>query len=235
MEINVSQPVHPLIPTIQHLLKKIDRLGLSLSSHRDIESLLVRQISREIDRALPWQPGHSTNTAALVMLIGQTIGLTSPELHDLRLAALLHDIGLLLLPPHLPTGRCFLDAESYRTLQSHPRRGAELLEPFSFLRKASVLIAHHHEHWDGSGYPFGLRASFIPLGSRILAVGDAFDAIHVDRSLPIAERARVKLRILRVAAGTQFDPFLVERTAQIIMARMVEPASRSTMPRSSLT
>ncbi|NJL17979.1 MAG: metal-dependent phosphohydrolase, partial [Nitrospira sp.] len=83
-------------------------------------------------------------------------------------------------------------------------------EPFSFLREATVTIAHHHERWDGSGYPYGLRGGFIPLGARILAVADAFEAIQVphvhDRSL----RNRIALRILQVASGTQFDPCVVD-------------------------
>ena len=64
-------------------------------------------------------------------------------------------------------------------MQNHPRLGASLLEPFFFLREASVLIAHHHERWDGSGYPYGIRGRFIPLGARILSIADAFDAIRI--------------------------------------------------------
>jgi response regulator RpfG family c-di-GMP phosphodiesterase len=78
------------------------------------------------------------------------------------------------------------------------------------------MIAHHHERWDGSGYPYGLRGAFIPLGARILAVADAFEAIQVphvrDRSL----RDRIALRILRVASGTQFDPFIVDLLVELM-------------------
>jgi HD-GYP domain-containing protein (c-di-GMP phosphodiesterase class II) len=131
-------------------------------------------------------------------------------LHDLKLAAFLHDIGLLMLPPHLVSSRDCLDPESYAVIQNHPRLGASLLEPFFFLREASVLMAHHHERWDGSGYPYGIRGRFIPLGSRILAIADAFDAIRIPEvSNPVA-RNNIALRIIRVAAGTQFDPELVE-------------------------
>ena len=91
-----------------------------------------------------------------------------------------------------------------------------MLEPFSFLRDATSMIAHHHEHWDGSGYPYGIRGKFIPLGARILAVADAFEAIHVphvrDRSL----RDHIALRILRVASGTQFDTIVVNALIDVI-------------------
>lgn len=85
-----------------------------------------------------------------------------------------------------------------------------ILEPFSFLQEASVLIAHHHERWDGSGYPYGIRGTFIPLGARILAIADAYDAIKVPGAADPAIRNRIALRILKVSSGTQFDPALVE-------------------------
>lgn len=209
MKQGVCEHIHPGIITMQAMLRKIDRLRLPPASRRDVESILVRQVSREIDRALPWQSGHGRRAAAISLLIGQTVGLTSCELHDLKLAAFLHDIGLLMLPHDLTIGVNTLDSDSYATVQNHPRLGASLLEPFFFLREASVLIAHHHERWDGSGYPYGIRGTFIPLGARILAIADAYDSIKVPGTDP-AGRNRVAFRILRVASSTQFDPALVE-------------------------
>ncbi len=210
MQQYITEHIHPGIITIQALLQKIDRLRLPLASRRDVESILVRQVSRELDRALPWQAGHGRRTAAISLSIGQAVGLTSSELHDLKLAAFLHDIGLLMLPPHLLSSRDRLEPESYVTIQNHPRLGALLLEPFFFLREATVLIAHHHERWDGSGYPYGIRGRFIPLGSRILSIADAFDAIRIPEVSNRVARNTIALRIIQVAAGTQFDPKLVE-------------------------
>ena len=218
MEQRVREHTHPGILTIQAMLRKIDRLRLPLASRRDVESILVRQVGKEIDRALPWQSGHGRRTAAISLLIGQAVGLTPGELHDLKLAALLHDTGLLMLPHHLTIGVNRLDSESYVTVQNHSRLGASLLEPFFFLREASVLIAHHHERWDGSGYPYGIRGRFIPLGARILAIADAYDAIKVPDANP-AVRNRVALRIIQVASGTQFDPALVEILSRIQASR----------------
>jgi HD-GYP domain-containing protein (c-di-GMP phosphodiesterase class II) len=210
MQQYISEQIHPVIITIQGMLRKIDCLRLPIASRRDVESILVRQVTKELDHALPWQAGHSRRTAAISLLIGQAVGLALNELHDLKLAAFLHDIGFLMLPPHLVSSRDCLDPESYAVIQNHPRLGASLLEPFFFLREASVLMAHHHERWDGSGYPYGIWGRFIPLGSRILAIADAFDAIRIPEvSSPVA-RNNIALRIIRVAAGTQFDPQLVE-------------------------
>ena len=210
MEQRVCEHIHPGIITMQAKLRKIDRLRLPLASRHDVESILVRQVSKEIDRALPWQAGHGRRTATISLLIGQLVDLTPCELHDLKLAAFLHDIGLLMLPAHLTAGKYPLEPESYVAIQNHSRLGATLLEPFSFLKEASILIAHHHERWDGSGYPYGIRGQFIPLGARILSIADAFDAIRIPGvSNPVA-RNNIALRIIRVAAGTQFDPELVQ-------------------------
>jgi HD-GYP domain-containing protein (c-di-GMP phosphodiesterase class II) len=210
MEQRVCEHIHPGVIKIQEMLRKIDRLQLPLASRRDVESILVRQVSKEIDRAIPWQTGHGRRTAAISLMIGQAVGLTSFELHDLRLAALLHDIGLLMLPRELTMEMNGLDSEAYVTVQSHPRLGALLLEPFFFLREVSVLIAYHHERWDGSGYPYGIRGGFIPIGSRILSIADAFDAIRIPETSSRVARNTIALRIIQVAAGTQFDPELVE-------------------------
>jgi HD domain len=153
MQPYISEQIHPGIITIQALLRKIDRLRLPLASRRDVESILVRQVAKEIDRALPWQAGHGCRTAAISLLIGQAVGLTPGELHNLKLASFLHDIGLLMLPHDLTTGVNRPDSESYVTVQNHPRLGDLLLGPFFFLREASVLVAHHHERWDGRAIP----------------------------------------------------------------------------------
>lgn len=206
----ISEHVHPGILTIQAMLNKIDRLRLPLASRRDVESILVRQVSKELDRALPWQTGHGRRTATISSLIGQAVGLTPNELHQLKLAALLHDIGLLMLPAHFAEIQDSLDPESYVAIQNHSRLGAMLLEPFSFLSEASILIAHHHERWDGSGYPYGIRGRSIPLGARMLSIADAFDAIHVPSVCCASKRQAIALRIIRVSAGSQFDPDLVQ-------------------------
>ena len=210
MHTDSIEQVEPAVLTIQGLLGKIDRLRLPVASRRDVESILVRQVSRELDHALPWQAGHATRTTAVAVLIGETLALAPSMIHHLKLAALLHDIGLLMLPEHLRKGPEPLDPASYIALQHHPRLGTNLLEPFGFLREASVLIAHHHEWWDGSGYPYGIRGEFIPLGARILAVADAFEAIQIPGAWDRSMRDRVALRTLRVASGTQFDPAVVD-------------------------
>jgi HD-GYP domain-containing protein (c-di-GMP phosphodiesterase class II) len=212
---NSTDQIQPVILTIQGMLQKIDRLTFPSTSRYDLESILIRQVTKELDRLLPWQAGHGEETAILTYRIGQALHLSDEALHQLSLAALLHDVGLLMLPAHLQMKQEILDADSYVTIQNHPRLGATLLEPFLFLREATVIIAHHHEQWDGSGYPYGLRGEFIPLGARILSVADTFQAIVVPQSRDQSLRDRIALRIIQVASGTQFDPLVVDALVEL--------------------
>jgi HD-GYP domain-containing protein (c-di-GMP phosphodiesterase class II) len=206
LETQVSHQVS-LIGT---LFRRIDDLAVPDVSRPRIELLVVRRAAALLDRILPWQRGHGRRTATLARSLGQAAGLSRASLHHLGLAALLHDIGLLALRRHLVSLSEYLDSSSYAAIQSHPRLGGQWLEPYRFLRNASVIIAHHHERWDGSGYPYGLRGTFIPLEARILAIADAFDAVRVPGAQDRTTRAQVAYRILNVAAGTQFDPQLVD-------------------------
>ncbi|MEQ1794157.1 MAG: HD domain-containing phosphohydrolase [Nitrospira sp.] len=210
MTVEAETSVTTALPRIISMLKKIDGLRLPSRSRRDVESILVRQVTSEVDRALPSQAGHGRKTADIALMIGQAMALDVEALHHLKLAALLHDIGLLMLPPELTEDSGALEPESYVAIQHHARLGGNLLEPFKFLQDASILIAHHHERWDGSGYPYGIRGTYIPLGARILSVADAFDAITIPAGVCPDLRAHIAWRIIRVASGTQFDPDIVQ-------------------------
>jgi HD-GYP domain-containing protein (c-di-GMP phosphodiesterase class II) len=216
--------VHPSILKIQSLLRKIDGLRLPARSRRDVERIRVRHAIKELDHALPAHAGHGLRTAKIAASIAHTLALTDEACHDLVLASYLHDVGLLALPGDVIQHARLINAEEYRIVQSHTRLGASILEPFTFLRTASVLIAYHHERWDGSGYPYGIRGPLIPLGARILAIADAFNAIQVpDTADPLAQHL-IKLRILRIGSGTQFDPDIVALLCRIAFPSQTTPA-----------
>ena len=196
---------------LQGVLHTIDTLPIPRALRPAVGTLLVRQAIKMMDAALPWQRGHGRRTAVLARSIGACAQLSAESLHHVTLAALLHDIGLLALPLDLASQTGCLDVQSYAARQSHPRMGAECLEPYRFLRNVSIIIAHHHERWDGTGYPYGIRGTFIPIEARVLAIADAFDAIHVPGAIDQDSRDSAAYRILTVGAGTQFDPHLIER------------------------
>jgi HD-GYP domain-containing protein (c-di-GMP phosphodiesterase class II) len=213
-DVCVSTPIRSVLA----LLQQIDKLQLAPRAQRDVEQRLTQNASVIMEQFIHHNPGHGRRAATYCALLGQALALSDEEIHDLRLAGLLHDIGLLCLDEKLLAGPDAWDAAAYAHVQSHPRIGAEVLRPFAFLSSAALAIAHHHERWDGSGYPYGLRGNFIPLPARILAIADAYDSIHVPVGVELTVRQQVCLRILKVGAGTQFDPTLVSIFASALEA-----------------
>lgn len=170
---------------------------------------IVRVLLDLMDGYDPAIRRHGERTAGYAVAMGEALALPDGELRQLRSAALLHDLGKLLLPPWLLRKPGPLTGDEYALVQSHPRLGAELLEPFAGLRPAAIWIAHHHERWDGCGYPYGVPGPFIPLGARILAVADTFDALTSRGDHGESPPFPAAVRLLQVGAGRQFDPDLV--------------------------
>jgi HD-GYP domain-containing protein (c-di-GMP phosphodiesterase class II) len=173
-----------------------------------LEALLI--LARASDAADPYLKGHGIRTARHAVSLGYAAGLSSAELNDLCLASLLHDIGRMTLPKTILEKDGPLSEEEYALVQSHSRAGAELLAPVPALRRPALWIAHHHERWDGFGYPYGLRGGLIPLGARILAVADTFDSLTSAQPYRQALGRESATRLLRELAGSQLDPRLTE-------------------------
>ena len=177
---------------------------------------ILQALTREMDARDPRLRSHGARTARYAVALGEAHGLSPGKLRDLAYAGLLHDIGRLTLSDAILHKDGPLTAQEYATVQSHPRAGAEMLAPFAFLQPAALWIAHHHERWDGCGYPYGLRGIFIPLGSRILAVADTFDAFTTALPFEPTERTGSARGLLRVLAGSQLDPQLVAAFLSVI-------------------
>jgi HD-GYP domain-containing protein (c-di-GMP phosphodiesterase class II) len=136
----------------------------------------------------------------------------APELakdQSLRYGFFLHDIGKIGIPERILSKPAPLTEEEWAIMRTHPVLGAQILEPVKFLRPALAIVESHHERWDGDGYPRGLRGEQIPLGARIFALVDAFDAMTSDRPYRSALRFEQAVERIAVAAGSQFDPEVV--------------------------
>lgn len=155
-------------------------------------------------------PGHCHRVAELAVQLGRKMGLSEKDLIVLEHGARLHDIGKLGIPDTILMKPGPLSSEERRTMERHPEIGCQIVAHIDFLHDALPIIRHHHEHWDGSGYPYGLRGNDIPLLARVFSVVDAFDAqAHVRpyNTKPSFEKA---LSSILAHRGTWFDPDAVD-------------------------
>ena len=159
---------------------------------------------------LPHYRGQpSALIAAIVVEMSRQLELPDVEIDRIRVAALLHDVGKVAVPEAILDKPAPLTSAEWRTVVQHPRIGQVILEHAAALRDAVPIILHHHERFAGHGYPYGLRANEIPLGARIVAIADAYDAMTHDRPYKRAMSHDAAIVELKLHAGTQFDPELV--------------------------
>ncbi len=173
---------------------------------------------------LPHYRGQpSAMIASIVVSLARQLQLSDAEIDRLRVAALLHDVGKIAVPEEILEKPSALTSAEWRTVVQHPRIGQVILEQAAALKDAVPIILHHHERYAGHGYPFGLRANEIPLGARIVAIADAYDAMTNDRPYKRAISHDQAIAELRRHSGTQFDPELVEMFCDLYASRAPEP------------
>ena len=169
----------------------------------------VRVLAAAIDARDPYTHGHSTRVAAASLLLGQEIGLSKKELEELEIACFFHDVGKLGTPDAILRKNQALDLVERDEIRRHPVDGAEILGRAKSLQKYIPVVRHHHERYDGKGYPDGLAGDKIPLLAAIIAIADAFDAMTSFRPYRNAMSVEEALRELANGAGKEFHPALV--------------------------
>jgi len=163
---------------------------------------------------------HSTRLAEWAVRIGQDLGFDEGGLEDIEVAALLHDAGKVGVPDAILRKPGPLDPEEWRVMRMHPEFSWAVLRLVPGLERASLFALHHHEKYDGSGYPAGLRGHEIPIGSRIVSVIDAFDAMVATRPYKQGLPCDEALRRLTADSGSHFDPVVVQHFIRIARAEM---------------
>jgi PAS domain S-box-containing protein/putative nucleotidyltransferase with HDIG domain len=160
--------------------------------------------------------GHSDRVTELTVRLGERMGITGSALDNLRRGALLHDIGKMGIPDQILRKEAALTEAEWSLMKLHPHYGAEMLAPIKFLAPAIDIVLHHHEKWDGSGYPDGLKGEEIPLFARIFAICDVWDALLSDRPYRQAWSRERSIVYLVEQSGVHFDPQVVNQFLKMV-------------------
>jgi diguanylate cyclase (GGDEF)-like protein/putative nucleotidyltransferase with HDIG domain len=183
---------------------------------RERSTAAMQSLSATVDARDAYTAGHSRRVQQLALAIGRELGLSQIELDLLGHAALFHDIGKLAVPDAILLKPASLTSDEWSLMQGHADEGARIIDRLGFLNDAVPAIRHHHERYDGKGYPDGLAGEEIPLGARIIHVADALDSMLTTRIYRAARPAAEALAELRKAAGTQFCPRCVTALERIL-------------------
>ncbi len=189
------------------LFESLQRANLELSLAYD---KTIEGWSRALDLRDRETEGHTQRVTALTIQLAQAMGLSEEQIMHLRRGALLHDIGKMGVPDHILFKEGPLTPEEWAIMRQHPQFAYEMLSSIEYLRPALEIPWCHHEKWDGSGYPRGLKGEQIPLAARIFAIADVFDALTSDRPYRKAWPIEQALQYIRQQAGSHFDPQIVE-------------------------
>jgi len=176
----------------------------------------VRSLAAAVDAKDAYTRGHSERVARFATLAAERMGLAHEQHLALEMAAYLHDIGKIGIPEDILLKPGRLTEEEMLTMRGHPLIGASILEPVSFPWPITPIVRHHHERWDGSGYPAGLTGTRIPVLARVLSVADAYEAMIADRPYRQGVSPEQGLAELQACAGSQFDPAVVAAFTEAI-------------------
>jgi putative nucleotidyltransferase with HDIG domain len=180
----------------------------------------VALIASALDARDHYTAGHSYRVSEFSRRTAEAMGLTPPEVETIRVAALLHDIGKIGIPDHILRKPGTLTPEERAQIEMHPSIGRKILEQVEAFTPFLPVVELHHENWDGTGYPHGLKGKEIPLAARIVHVVDAYDAMTSDRPYRAGMSSEDALNILRRLAGSHFDPEVVAVFARLDPGRI---------------
>lgn len=176
----------------------------------------IKSLVTLLDTRVPQEYTHSPYFSRLVSAIGIEMHLDEKQIESLKFASLLHDTGKVDIPIEILTKTTKLTSKEYDIIKKHPVKGAQILRPLQVLKPVIPIIMHHHEKFDGTGYPSRLKKGQIPLGARIMAVADAFEAMVYGRPYRERKDTAQAIKEIKKKSGTQFDPKVVECFLKVI-------------------
>jgi len=206
-------------------------LDRALNSLEDAYRSTLRALTSALETRDSETHGHSERVVTYSLRLGREYGLASEKLKALEFGSLLHDIGKIGVPDSILRKPGKLTDEEWVKMREHPVHGQQILRGIEFLEGAARVVAQHHEKWDGSGYPLGLREEDVDVCARIFAVADAFDAITSDRVYRRGKSYQEAAQELEDWAGRQFDPKVVEAFHRVPQEDWDELHRRSLLPK----
>ena len=194
-------------------------LTLVLRAQRKLREVSLKMITALISLTEvkdPYAGGHSLHVAEKAVAIGEVMGLSREEIEDLRVAALLHDIGKIGMPSEVLHKPSRLTMAEFEVMKSHPAASVEIVQAWEPLASTIPTILHHHERYDGKGYPHGLKGEEIPLLARVLAVANSIEAMSSERPYRPAITREEIIATLKEGAGSQWDPRVIEAAIKVV-------------------
>jgi diguanylate cyclase (GGDEF)-like protein/putative nucleotidyltransferase with HDIG domain len=206
-------------------LRHIEELRIGQEQLAKLYLATIESLATAIDAKDTYTREHISRVQSIAIKIACALGLNEHDLEGIKTAALLHDIGKLGVPEHILLKPGKLSADEYLKIQKHPAIGAKILGPVEFPWPVAAMVRCHHEKWDGSGYPDGLAGRDIPLGARILAIADVYDALTSRRSYREGWTHSQAVDHITKLASTHFDPEVID--AFVKVADQIEPLAES--------
>jgi HD-GYP domain-containing protein (c-di-GMP phosphodiesterase class II) len=214
IEIKASNEIQQLADTFNYMTDEVKQniLGLQAAARENKELFMssIRMLAAAIDAKDPYTRGHSERVKDYTMVIGRSLGFSVAELERLEIAALLHDVGKIGIDDRILRKPTNLTPDEFEIMKTHPDKGAAILAQIEQLRDIIPGMRAHHENFDGSGYPQGLKGEDIPLFGRVITVADTFDAMTTDRPYQKAFTLEFALNRIRTMANVKYDPKIVD-------------------------
>jgi len=207
-----------LVRIVHARLLRSAELKLALIDQHFLET--IELMANVVEGRDPYTHGHISRVSAYAQMLAEALNWPEEQIRILKFGALLHDVGKITVPDQILKKPGDLTPEEWELMRKHPEAGAKILSRSGFLKPAINYVLHHHERWDGSGYPHGLSGRDIPIEGRLLAIADVYDALTTHRPYHPARPPSEVFKFLAMRAGTQFDPDMVPIFIQMMEQQM---------------
>lgn len=212
----ITKPIEPrdLVSIVNARLLRVAQVQIAQIGQAYIETVNV--LANVIEGRDPYTRSHVERVASYALQMGALLRWSPDAIRNLDFGARLHDIGKIIIPDHVLKKSGPLSESEWELMKQHPEAGAKILDQINHLRGTIPYVLYHHEHWDGTGYPHGLKGKEIPVEGRLLAVVDVYDALTTHRPYHTPRTPEEVMKFLTLKANVYFDPEMVKVFLQVL-------------------